>query len=300
MATKLSQESTYVNPNSSKAAIVELAQQIGVGQWASRLCPDCEGGSSKERSLSIEVGQNGIIKFHCHRAACGFSGNAYLSPAAAKLGVKAPEQRERGQNPLTDAISPLSEREIAFFLSRYGIPGSTLEGRLYRTESRYALPILRTSGTRRGFITRRPYEGSPADTAANRNDPQYGVKALTYLEADEPCLSWYGASRPECLVLVEDQLSALRLTSFWEHLEGESYPLTAVAILGSGVNAEKIREIQQVASGCDVWLALDADATGQAFAMCRKWGSAFKRCNVCVLSKDLKDSTDEELAALPL
>jgi hypothetical protein len=299
MATKLTKEDTHVK--GLKADIVELAQQIGVGQFGAELCPDCRGGSSKERSLSIEVGQNGIIKFYCHRASCGFSGNAYLSPTASHLGIKqASESRERGQNPLTEPVSPLSEREVAFFLSRYGIPEASLESRVYRTESRYALPLLRRDGTRRGFITRRPYPGSPADTAANRNDPQAANKTLTYLEADEPCLSWYGASRPECLVLVEDQLSAMRLTSFWESLEGEAYPVTAAAILGTGVNAEKIREIQQVAQSCDVWIALDADATGQAFAMCRKWGSAFKRCNVCVLSKDIKDSSDEELSSLPI
>jgi hypothetical protein len=298
MATKLTREDTAVN--GLKTYIVELAHHLGVGQFAAQLCPDCDGGSSKERSLSIEVGQNGIIKFYCHRAACGFSGNAYISPTAAHLGIKQVEERVRGQNPLTEPVSPLSAREQAFFLSRYGIPAASLEGRVYRTESRYALPILRTSGTRRGFITRRPYTGSPADTAANRNDPQYSVKTLTYLEADEPCLSWYGASRPECLVLVEDQLSAMRLTSFWEHLEGESYPVTAAAILGTGVNAEKIREIQQVAQGCDVWIALDADATGQAFAMARKWGNAFAKCKVCVLEKDIKDSSDDELARLPI
>jgi DNA primase len=74
--------------------------------------------------------------------------------------------------------------------------------------------------------------------------------------------------------------------------------LRAVAILGTGVNAEKIAEIQKKST--HVLIALDADATGQAFAMARKWGNAFDTCRVIVLSKDIKDSSDEELATLPL
>jgi hypothetical protein len=65
------------------------------------------------------------------------------------------------------------------------------------------------------------------------------------------------------------------------------------------LNAAKVAEIQK-AKAPAVWIALDADATGQAFAMARKWGAAFNYCRVCVLPKDIKDMTDEELASLPL
>jgi DNA primase len=95
-------------------------------------------------------------------------------------------------------------------------------------------------------------------------------------------------------VLVEDSLSAMRLVEF-------DSSLRTVAILGTGVNAEKVREIQRASVDYDeVMIALDADATGQAFTMARKWGNAFRKCRVIVLSKDIKDSSDEELASLPL
>lgn len=301
MATRLTKETADVN--GLKGEIVELALSLGVGQWAARTCPSCHGGVSKERSLSIDIQQNGIIKFFCHRAACEFSGNAYTSPGAASLGVKPQGEgvgKGRGERPLLEPVHPLSEREYAYFLSRYGIPQSAAESRIYRTDTRYALPILRPDGRRRGFITRRPYADSPADTAANRNDSQYAVKSLTYLEADEPCQSWYGASVPECVLIVEDPLSALRITSYWEHLEGESYPVSAVAILGTGVNADKLGEIQKVAKQATVYIALDKDATAQAFAMARKYGQAFAKCRVIVLERDIKDSTDDELAQLPI
>ena len=295
MATRLVKESTEVT--GAIQDVVNMAVDLGVGQWAARLCPECNGGSSKERSLSLNVEQNGIIKYYCHRAACGFSGNAYTSPAAAGLGVKTGSPAQEVDRSLRDPVSPLSDREKAFFLSRYNLPASALENRVYRTESRYALSILRPDGTRRGFITRRPYEGSPAQSRSTDTQP---TKTLTYLEASgEPCQSWYGKGG-EAVIMVEDPLSAMRITSYWESVEGEGFPVQAVAILGTGVNAEKIREIQQVAKEADVYIALDADATGQAFAMARKWGSAFKRCRVIVLSKDIKDSSDAELAALPI
>jgi hypothetical protein len=302
MADSLAKAGTKVNSREAQA-VVELGIAIGVGQFASQLCPSCEGGPNKARTLSLDVGQNGIIKFFCHRASCDFQGSVYTNPGAARLGVRQPgatTPKGRGENPLLDPISPLSEREYAFFLSRFALPTDTVDSRIYRTDSRYALPIFRPDQRRRGFITRRPYADSPADTAANRNHPQYAVKSLTYLESDEPCQSWYGASIPEALIIVEDPLSAMRITSYWQGIEGESYPVTAVAILGTGVNAEKIGEIQKVARNCPVYIALDADATAQAFAMSRKWGSAFHSCRVCVLSKDIKDSSDEELAGLPL
>jgi hypothetical protein len=290
--TSLSRDEGIVNSD-LREAVVDLAKRLGVGQFAAQLCPDCQGGPSKERSLSIEVGQNGIIRFYCHRGTCGFNGNAYLSPAAHNLGViqNSPVVVSK-QRPLTDSLHPLSEREVAFFLGRYGIPERTLKDRVYRTETRYALSILRPNGTRRGFITRRPYEGSPADTAANRNDPQWSTKALTYLEGDdEPCLSWYG-SPDLTVVLVEDQLSAMRLSSFYEHL-------SVCALLGTSLNAAKVREIA-AQRPTRVWIALDADATGQAFAMARKWNPGFDSLRVCVLSKDIKDMSDDEINRLPI
>ena len=278
--------------DTARQAIVDIAQEKGVGQYASQLCPSCFGGSTKERTLSLSVESNGVIKYHCFRASCGFSGTAY-STAAAR--IVAPEARAEDRlKPFTGDLHPLSKREVAFFESRYGIDPRYIEGRIYRTGDRYALPIFNPAGAKRGYITRRPFDNSPADTPAARNDPQYAVKALTYLEVDGPVQSWYRVdSDAKGVVLVEDCISAMRLVSYVPELD-------AVALLGTGLNAEKVREIQQVAHNVPVCIALDADATGQAFAMARKWGSAFMSCRVVVLDKDIKDMSDDEITALPL
>lgn len=39
------------------------------------VCPDCRGGKSKEKSLSVTIKQDGIVWF-CHRAKCGMKGGA--------------------------------------------------------------------------------------------------------------------------------------------------------------------------------------------------------------------------------
>jgi hypothetical protein len=203
----------------------------------------------------------------------------------------------RDVNPLNADLHALSKDDVAFFEKRYGV--DAIEHNIRRTAARYALPIVGPDGASRGWITRRPYDGSPADTEANRRDPQWSTKALTYLETDDPCLSWYhtGKAKTHGAYLVEDQLSAMRLLKF---LTTNGKPARVVALLGTGLNAAKVAEIQRIARGSPVSICLDKDATGHAFALARKWGQAFSTCRVIVLSKDIKDSTDSELVDLPL
>ena len=281
----------------ARAVIVSLAQQMGVGQRAGMLCPACEGGKSKERSLSLGVEQSGEIRFYCHRSACGFQGRAYTTPGMAPAQTQTPPISH--VRPLDADLFALGEKDIEYFESRFHIPGDIASENIRRTGQRYAVAIRSPRGAIRGWITRRPWGGSPADTESARADSGYASKALTFMETDDPVLSWYGdrITSPRVL-LVEDPISAMRALSFFED---NNYPLYRVcALMGTGVNASKIAEIQREAGIGDVHIALDADATGQAFAMARKYGQAFKACRVVVLSKDIKDMADDELSALPL
>jgi len=288
----------------SRAVVVALAQQLGAGQYGSQLCPECGGGASKERSMSLNIEQNGVIKFYCHRAACGFAGQAYttpgtFSPVPTNVAVLANVSR---LSPLSADLYQLSDKEVAFFKSRYNLVDTSA---VRRSANRYALPINAPDGTIRGWITRRAYPDSPAYTDATPSEP----KALTFMEKDEPVLSWYthaahkadGHTRDKinATYLVEDQLSAMRLIQYFETIKryGGAH---VVALLGTGLNAQKVGEIQRNANSRRVNFCLDADATGHAFAMARKFGQAFHECGVIVLDKDLKDSTDDELSKLPL
>lgn len=268
-----------------RQALVDLASRVGVGQYGALQCPECEGGSKHERSLSLNVAPNGEIKYHCHRAGCGLSGTVYSRPDRIPLageGVTA----KSGPKPLTADLHMLSDREVAWFKTRFYLSDTAITS-IRRTANRYALPIYAPNGSIRGWLTRRPWEGSPADTEEARKDSSYEFKALTYMENLDPVQSWYREDRLYT-ILVEDPISAMRLAA-----EGRR----AVSILGTGVNAGKIAELQRNTK--HVVIALDADATGQAFAMARKWGQAFDSTRVIVLSKDIKDCTPEELGELP-
>jgi hypothetical protein len=282
----------------SRAAVVHMAQQLGAGQYGAQECPECGGGASKERCMSMLVEPNGIIKFNCHRAACGFAGQAYTTPGLAPHREDAPLANVSRINPLNADLYQLSEKEVAFFKSRYHLVDTST---VRRSANRYALPINAPDGTTRGWITRRAYADSPAYTESTPNE----TKALTFMEKDEPVLSWHETKQydpredyEKGVYLVEDQLSAMRLVEFFAKTAYTHAKV--VALLGTGLNAQKVAEIQRTAGGSRVHFCLDADATGHAFAMARKWGQAFNECRVIVLDKDIKDSTDEELSKLPL
>lgn len=287
----------------ARAAMIDIARRLGVGAWASQQCPSCLGGSTKERSMSVLIQSNGIIQWNCHRASCDFQGTAFTTQGIQTREYQPPLQRVN--NPLTESLYPLSEKDYTYFADTYALPRARTEYAIKRTESRYALPILRPDGSVRGYITRRPWDGSGLDTAINRNDPQWPMKSMTYMEGfDEPVQSWYFSNTSlgdhTAVVLVEDSLSALRLASYMDAMEGNEVSYAVCAILGTGVNAQKIREIQEVAGNSPVYIALDADATGQAFAMARKWGPGFRSLRVTVLGRDIKDMSNNEIGALTL
>jgi hypothetical protein len=268
-------------------AIVTLAGRIGVGQHGAELCPECEGGAKHERSLSLLVEAGGQIKYHCHRAGCGVSGTVYSRPDLIPA-VGEGTTTKTGPKPLTADLHMLSEREVEWFKTRFNLSEGAITS-IRRTAHRYALPIYAPDSSIRGWLTRRPWEGSPADTEEARRDSSYQFKTLTYMENLDPVMSWYGVEDGNDTILVEDSISALRLAGRDQR---------SVSILGTGVNAGKIAELQR--NTTRIAIALDADATGQAFAMARKWHCAFDNCRVIVLSKDIKDCSDDELAKLPL
>jgi hypothetical protein len=273
-----------------RQGIVDLATRVGVGQHGAVLCPQCEGGSKHERSMSLLVEAGGQIKYHCHRASCGLSGTVYSRPDKIPL-VGEVTGTKSGPRPLMADLHMLSDREVAWFKERFRLSDAAITS-IRRTAHRYALPIYAPQGSIRGWLTRRPWEGSPADTEEARRDSSYEYKALTYMENLDPVQSWYGRHNPGPTYIVEDPISAMRLAEF------NDQPRPVVSILGTGVNASKIAELQRNNFG--IVIALDADATGQAFAMARKWGQAFDSVRVVVLTKDIKDCTDEEIAELPL
>lgn len=247
------------------------------------VCPSCEGGASKERSMAVSRAFNGMTTWKCFRAACG-TGGAQHDFAGADASAASLEKPLR---PYYGYIGTLSNQQQYEFKTTYNLPVPDIfngepidELTSYR---RYVLPIREYDGTIRGHSARIPWHM----TNINWDVP----KTLTYFNKQGPLLAWYHP-RFRCtsgvVLIVEDQLSAMRAA--------ENLSLVTCAILGTGLNEEKVQELQQYTK--NLVIALDADATGQAFALARKWGQAFTRCRVHVLKQDIKDMPLKDLTSL--
>lgn len=186
----------------------------------------------------------------------------------------------------TGSIEYLTEQHLKFFQDRYEIGPVTSLQFIQHNYYRYLLPLIGPNELHRGIVSRQPWIGSPISGRL----PSPGIpKAITYMSALGPVQSLYlhthdGLLARE-LVLVEDQLSAIKL-----YQEG----FNAVALLGvpngGNIGMDRVRELAQIPAS-EVIVALDEDATENAFEFVRKWGLAFKsRVRVAILDRDIKDT----------
>jgi len=114
-------------------------------------------------------------------------------------------------------------------------------------------------------------------------------KALTYLDKGEVPLSWYrNREFPVGIgtILVEDIPSAVRA----------SRHLNAVALMGTGAGIDRAVEIDLIAPR-PIYIALDQDATAEAFAIADRWGLLWGQVTVLPLKHDLKDLQESDLEA---
>lgn len=206
----------------------------------------------------------------------------------------------RPVRPYTGASSALTREDKEFFHRRYGLCDAA--SYIKRGDGRYLLDIIGPTGLTRGTVARVPWPGSPL---VKETGAPVWPKAVTYMvSATEPVQSIYRSalSRPyPVVVLVEDQLSALVL----REIGYDSVALLGVPHLGAssrGANGEpkytgqdRVAEIAQYARGRPVIVALDADATQQAFLFARRWASAFSALRVAILERDLKDTPPAQI-----
>jgi hypothetical protein len=189
--------------------------------------------------------------------------------------------------PYTGSLDPLTVADLEFFQERYGIV--TPQGRIGRGDyNRYALMINDPKGSRRGVVLRSPWKGSPLYELRMGTPAK---KALTYMDKVAPVQACYlGHGSPaNMLVIVEDQLSAIKLAECG---------LSSVALLGvpgeGEIGMDRLRELSSFHAD-EVIVALDSDATENAFKFARKWGHAFKSLRVAILERDLKDTSKADI-----
>lgn len=258
---------------SEESLILLEASFLSLGQSIRIICPACGGGSKHERTLSVTRTDEGVV-WNCHRGSCASAG--FLPTAGALVPAPAKPTPQRAYE---GALHGLTEEDLAFFLERYEI---TPPVGWYRNDhDEYVLSIHNPIGYTRGYNVRQPWAGAPIRGREGR------PKSRVWMHASGPVQSFHHfETSPDALVLVEDQLSAVK---------AQAAGIGAVALLGTHLNADKVREIAMLRAK-EVIIALDADATGLAFKQAREWGMAFNKIRVAVLERDLKDTPLDEIA----
>ena len=248
-----------------------LAADMQIGDTQRVVCPFC---GDRERTFSITRHENGLL-YNCYRASCGSRG--FTPEPGHDLPNRPPKPKVQ---PYRGELQVLGEDDFEYFswhydLCRDSVRDSVVDA-IYRNEhDEYVLPVRNPVGRVRGYNVRQPWPGAP------RKGREGAPKSKLWMHSEEPSMAWYTyPGIPRTLVVVEDQLSAM--------MASEQYECDAVALLGTHMNAERAREIASVRPE-EVIIALDPDATDQAFAMARKWGLAWPKCLVAILDRDIKD-----------
>ena len=252
-----------------KDEIKNLALGIGIGeQVTSLLCPICSGGETHEKTFAIKRIETGLL-YTCYRAKCGRAGfipssSLDYTPIVKKF---TPRVYRRATENLTVA-------QAMFFYDKFGLSAEELidNGFKYNKETdRFIMPILNYSGFEIGHMAR-SYSG---DTP----------KAVAYWANDVVKLHFPIGLQVvhNTIVLVEDIISAIKVNR----------QVPCAALLGTGISEEMINYIAR--GWRNVILALDPDAIRKAMGYKRKYGLWFRNFNVCMLSNDPKDLSDEQI-----
>lgn len=240
---------------------------------AGQLCPACEGGESGERTFSVSR-RDGKLFWNCHRASCSCRGSeAGGGHPHGGIATQVPHSRGVVGRTILRQSSMVGEEVRDYLLSRYGI--TTNHIRKYELgwdndTNRLCLPVKDAQGERLGCVLR----------ALDSRKP----KTLTHTE--QGAISWHVNHTTDGVIIVEDQLSAIRASDY----------LTSVALLGTNLNDQRVEEIKKANLG-PVYLALDADAWEIAVRYAIKYRSTLKP-QLLRLAKDIKDHSKEELDEL--
>jgi hypothetical protein len=231
-------------------------------------CPAC----GREGKFSITRTSTGLL-YNCFRDACPTAGHV-SADGVGRTRVKGKPRRDATLRPYDGPLRPLRAWEKARFLVKNGLRPEWIEtmGRWkWAPEERcYAFPILDPRGFERGVVLRR-YDGR-------------APKSLTRQHTAGPTLSWYTRGDFSRVIVVEDQVSALKMARW----------CTSVALLGTALSHEGAQEIASMRAG-HVTIALDNDAINTAYKLKDWFGLLFSSTDVLQLKKDVKDMTSFEI-----
>ncbi len=237
-------------------------------------CPKCDGGRTGEISLSVygaDSGEgrkmSGAIRLHCWRASCGWTAVTLSSMSEVKMQSGKIKPPKVYRDPLSN-IKGMQVQELRFI---YGLKQSSYvpHGWKVGEDEALVMPILCPVGGVRGHATR------------TFTKPK---RCYTYKATAQPWLDWWTGDRDGPLVIVEDTLSACRLSGL---------EIQAVALLGTGMTVEQAQEIKAYSSANScVYLALDRDAFNKAIHMRRRHKHILDLRPICLM-EDIKNIPED-------
>lgn len=240
---------------------------------AGERCPACHGGSTGEGSLSVSS-REGLLLWKCHRSSCGIAGSSAGSGSTNRYSeAKVPDTRGVVGRTIERGSSPVGTHARELLASKYCITADHIAKWSLGWDdetNRLVIPVTDVRSERLGVVLRSLDGAFP--------------KSKSHTEKD--AISWFVNHTARGVIIVEDQFSAIRASDY----------LTSVALLGTHLNEERVREIRN--SGLSpVYLALDNDAFAKAVGYRIKYRGTLNPI-VIKLEKDLKDESDQGLSDL--
>jgi len=229
------------------------------------ICPKCDGGSGKERSLDVRQEETGVMRLKCFRSSCEWYGIT-ITDKNAQIQSKSMKQGRVFRDPIVPIVGAMEQRLVL----DYGlIQDGYREHRWGMNErgDQLVMPILDPYGNERGHVTR-TFE-SPK-------------RCYTFKATAQPWLDHWNVGADHT-VIVEDCLSACRVAQLGYH---------AICLLGTSISVPQAQEIARTANGL-VTLALDNDAFLKSLSLVQRH-SHIVQMRPILLTEDLKNMEEDE------
>lgn len=245
--------------------------------YSGRMCPSCEGGRTKESSLSVSR-EGDTLKWLCHRASCGFAGCESLLFVPRDINISIPKKTRT-----FFSSGPLPTSHYDFLFQMYGIDASATDKAGLQitynfctetsTPGRIVIPVLTRDLMLRGSNL---YAVSPNEIP----------KSKIVREREVVGMAWFTNPSSDKTIIVEDCYSAIRASKH----------VNAVALLGTTLSHEGVEEL--IATNIPKnYLALDNDAFSKTLSYVYEYRNKIKLTAVS-LTKDIKNLSEQELIEL--
>lgn len=263
----------------------EVRQLAATGNLR-HICPWCGGGKSKEKSFTVTE-KDGMLKYNCFRAKCrGSRGILPVNPLNEDKKVAAPVKKELKDD--KDHIKQLPANKQYYFQTIFELePEATDDWYWSTTSNKVIIPLYSTEGDTIGHLQKHYPVLDPTKS------PSTETSSRTYWRDDteEPHLHFpYPVLKPDELVLVEDVISAIRMSTVGK--------IDSAALLGTHITEDTIAKLKTKGFK-HIIILLDADATARAIKLKEKMELSFQSVVIKPLEgPDIKDLSDTEIQTI--